>query len=418
LPAIVVAVLWSAAAASAACVGKTMNIVAHQDDDVIFLGTDEIADIQAGRCVQTIFVTAGQQPDSGIAWCYSREKGADAAHASMAGVARGTTDSLVLVDGKKISIHTLIGNQNVSMIYLRLPAEPAPNDQGLGTLRRGEGPVSTIPDANFDGSSARTYTYETLVPTLLVLMNRFNPDKLRIQDHDTGAEDHNDHVFTAPFALKAATSFAAARNIEVADLVTANVGYRTFRLPQNETGAPRIAKFQAFRVYGAFDHNAVCGNRDCSSFHTYGSGPGTAWDWFGGSRWMSRQYTLYSEPAGPLSDHFEIRGLQEKCIDGEGSATADGTPVQIWDCQNLDWQEWKYNSANQTISGLQSGKCLAVLNADPVSGTGVGISTCTAASTQTWTFTRDDELIGLGNLCLDLPSKQAVNGTNLTVKGC
>src|SRR5205085_11614279 len=48
------------AAATAACPsGATMNIVAHQDDDLLFLSPDLLHDVQSARCVRTVFVTAG-----------------------------------------------------------------------------------------------------------------------------------------------------------------------------------------------------------------------------------------------------------------------------------------------------------------------------------------------------------------------
>src|ERR1700694_2302046 len=44
--------------------GTTLNIVAHEDDDLLFLSPDLLHAIQAGRAVRTVFVTAG---DSGAA---------------------------------------------------------------------------------------------------------------------------------------------------------------------------------------------------------------------------------------------------------------------------------------------------------------------------------------------------------------
>ena len=39
--------------------GKTMNIVAHEDDDLLFLSPALLRDVRRGRCVRTVFVTAG-----------------------------------------------------------------------------------------------------------------------------------------------------------------------------------------------------------------------------------------------------------------------------------------------------------------------------------------------------------------------
>ena len=44
------------ALAAAGCPqGTTLNIVAHQDDDLLFLSPDLLHNIQAGRCVRTVY---------------------------------------------------------------------------------------------------------------------------------------------------------------------------------------------------------------------------------------------------------------------------------------------------------------------------------------------------------------------------
>lgn len=42
------------------CTRKVMNIVAHEDDDTIFFGTEEMKDIRSGACVRTLYLTAGE----------------------------------------------------------------------------------------------------------------------------------------------------------------------------------------------------------------------------------------------------------------------------------------------------------------------------------------------------------------------
>src|SRR4051812_27265299 len=70
--------------------GATMNIVAHEDDDLLFLSPDLIHDVQAGRCVRTVFVTAGAFPGA-TDYGGQREAGSRAANALMAGVANSWT---------------------------------------------------------------------------------------------------------------------------------------------------------------------------------------------------------------------------------------------------------------------------------------------------------------------------------------
>ncbi|WP_045227167.1 ricin-type beta-trefoil lectin domain protein [Methyloterricola oryzae] len=65
-------------------------------------------------------------------------------------------------------------------------------------------------------------------------------------------------------------------------------------------------------------------------------------------------------------DVFEIQGLgtstgddgvHRKCLDVRGGGTADGTPVQIFECNGTGAQQWIYTGTG-TIFNLRSGKCL------------------------------------------------------------
>src|SRR5205814_1739110 len=86
------AMLWTAASAraSAACpAGASMQIVAHPDDDLLFQSPDVLHDIQAGKCVRTVYVTAGERGDPNtLDW---REHGVEDAYANMAGVSSSWT---------------------------------------------------------------------------------------------------------------------------------------------------------------------------------------------------------------------------------------------------------------------------------------------------------------------------------------
>jgi LmbE family N-acetylglucosaminyl deacetylase len=413
-----VAAFGTATGASAACLGRTLNIVAHADDDIIFFGAAEIADIKAGRCVRTIFVTAGDAGEGRSYWS-EREIGADAGHAKMAGVARGTTNSTLLVGSRRFALHTLTDKPKVSMVYLRLPdggqgggGFESTNSTSLTKLWNDSIPnISSVAEADFDGATLNSFTKSELTTTLLGLMNNFRPDKIRMQNFGVAIDDHDDHLYTAKFAHAAATTYANNRGIPVASLVTGYLGYETYLLPQNEFGAVRASKFAAMQAYGVHDLR-TCANRDCSSFDPISLNT----TWWGYPRWLSRQYTLDDPRVQPPA--FHIRGFKNKCMDVEGPSTATGAPVQIWDCEERDNQKWKYNTANKTLIDHNSKKCLNIKSASPVNGTAVGIATCNGSAQQMWSFSKDGELIGLGGKCLEVPNSTAANGTNLRVRDC
>ena len=110
-----------ASAASPACPnGSTMAVVAHEDDSLLFLSPDLSHDIQAKRCVRTVFVTAGDD-GQGPGYWLSREDGAEAAYAEMAGVADTWSQSDAGISGHPMPLMTLVGDPQVSLVFMRLP---------------------------------------------------------------------------------------------------------------------------------------------------------------------------------------------------------------------------------------------------------------------------------------------------------
>jgi len=106
---------------AARCPGGALTIVAHEDDDLIFVNLDVVADIRAGRCMRRVFLTAGEAGNPYPDRIY-RENGPEAAYAQMAGVADNWTASVD--DGlssRTITVKTLVGRPNLSLQFLRLP---------------------------------------------------------------------------------------------------------------------------------------------------------------------------------------------------------------------------------------------------------------------------------------------------------
>jgi hypothetical protein len=97
------------------------------------------------------------------------------------------------------------------------------------------------------------------------------------------------------------------------------------------------------------------------------------WDCNSGS---NQQWTALS--------NGELQVYGNKCLDVPGGATAAGTKVEIWDCNDGTNQQWTLNS-NGTVVGRGSGLCLDVVGAGTANGTAVDIWTCNGGSNQQWT---------------------------------
>ena len=49
-----------------------MQIVAHPDDDLLFQSPDLLHDVVGGKCVRTVFVTAGERGDPDLMKCLTQ----------------------------------------------------------------------------------------------------------------------------------------------------------------------------------------------------------------------------------------------------------------------------------------------------------------------------------------------------------
>src|SRR3954447_25015423 len=110
----------AAADASPNCgLGTTLNIVGHPDDDLLFQSPDLLHDVQSGKCVRTVYVTAGASAGD-MDTILSRESGVQAAYANMAGVANSWSTSDAGISGHPITLVTLTARPTVSLAFLRL----------------------------------------------------------------------------------------------------------------------------------------------------------------------------------------------------------------------------------------------------------------------------------------------------------
>jgi len=267
--------LTSPMSATAACpAGASMQIVGHPDDDLLFQSPDVLHDVQAGKCVRTVAVTAGERGDPEL--MLAREAGLKAAYANMAGVASSWTTADAGIGGHPMSLFTLSGKPTVSLVFTRLPEGfwgegGTVRDEMLKNLWQGS--VSQIHAE--DGTSA--YTKTSLTTTLTELMTAFQPDTIRTQDYvgTFGDGDHDDHHAVSYFARQAHLAYSSSHTF---------IGYQDYETqdkPQNVFSDDLTGKTNAFYAYLQFDEApcgspANCGNNDYSA-------------------WLKRQYVKATE---------------------------------------------------------------------------------------------------------------------------
>ncbi|HVV18471.1 MAG TPA: RICIN domain-containing protein, partial [Pseudonocardiaceae bacterium] len=72
-----------------------------------------------------------------------------------------------------------------------------------------------------------------------------------------------------------------------------------------------------------------------------------------------------------------------KCMDVNAAGTANGTKVQLYDCNGTGAQQWTHTSSNQLVNP-NSGKCLDATGPSSADGTPLQIWSCTGGSNQSW----------------------------------
>ena len=252
---LLVAFIYAGSArAQASCTqGSSVYVVAHEDDSILFTNPALQQDINSGRCVETIFVTAGDD-GQGSAYWMGREAGAEAAYAQMAGVANTWTQADAGVSGHPMPRLTLSGMTTVSLVFMRLPDG---NVNGSGFASTGfeslqklwQGTVSSI--GAIDGSSS--YTTSDLTDTLTSLIETADADQVVTQDFigTYGDGDHSDHHATAYFTE------AAGQADPTPHTLTGYIDYPISSLPANLSASDTQAKQATWFAYAPHD-SAAC----------------------------------------------------------------------------------------------------------------------------------------------------------------
>ncbi|MDX2597822.1 MULTISPECIES: ricin-type beta-trefoil lectin domain protein [Streptomyces] len=111
-----------------------------------------------------------------------------------------------------------------------------------------------------------------------------------------------------------------------------------------------------------------------------------------------------------------IRGLAGKCVDVAGADPANGTPVQLYDCNGTAAQSWTVGS-DGTVRAL--GKCLDVTGNGTADGSTAQLWDCTGGPNQKWAVSAAHDIVNpQANKCLDVTGNNPANGTRLQIWSC
>jgi LmbE family N-acetylglucosaminyl deacetylase len=263
--------------------GGDMQIVAHQDDDILFMNPDINTSIAANRPLTTVYVTAGDAA-LGESYWRSRESGGKAAYAYMAGVDGWVDDRIsVTKNGQnfELSVAYLLDKPYIQLVFLRLPdgfrsgsGSGVNNGESLQKLYQYS--INSI--GALDGSNR--YSRDDLISVIQGLLDAYKPLNVRIHDHESAYayNEHSDHVYSAMFSAD------AVRDNDAGLYLKSYINYETESFTVNLTASEINLTRETFLKYAAFDGEVWQANGQLIDVY---------------SEWVKRQYLAYEIEINP-----------------------------------------------------------------------------------------------------------------------
>ncbi|WP_405578818.1 ricin-type beta-trefoil lectin domain protein [Streptomyces sp. NBC_01190] len=110
-----------------------------------------------------------------------------------------------------------------------------------------------------------------------------------------------------------------------------------------------------------------------------------------------------------------LSGYAGKCVDVNAASTANGTAVQLYDCNGTTAQSWTVGS-DGTLRSL--GKCMDVTSAGTANGTKVDLYDCNGTGSQVWQKSGLTLVNPQSGKCLDATGPSSANLTRLQIWTC
>ncbi|MCI2422804.1 PIG-L family deacetylase [Saccharopolyspora sp. K220] len=318
---------------AAAQVRSHVQVVAHPDDDILFMNPDLAISIRSGATVTTVFLTAGESDVRPTArYAAQRQAGARSAFATMAGASDAwDRAALSLPGGRQAELQTLRERPRVRLVFLNLPDDNDPHAlggrQALTRLWHDETvQVATVLPEGSVLPGTSSYDRAAVTTALAQLYRQFAPTIVRTHDPEPDVRyqsqwgkyhNHPDHVMSARFA-ELAMPAAGARSAHLVHYRDYNIADAPPNLPP-EIVADKRAIFERYAV-----HDAVVGLDE--PYATWLRSMRHRWSWR--SNWVTTgrggQVTCVFVRGGRL---IRATGSRESIVDTPGFVPRDGSVV-------------------------------------------------------------------------------------------
>lgn len=266
-----------------------MQVIAHQDDDLLFMNPDIEGQIRAGQCSVSVFVTAG----NGEPTVRNRQAGIKDAYRVMAQVADLPAQTEwdpdpVAIAGYPVEQFFLRDRPAVRLAFVNLDDPLGSTGRpGISKLWNNTATAVSVIDPDTDQptqATPRTISRSGVLDVLSGLMTAYLPTTLRIQDTVPDSRymtDHADHIAAALFAQDAAHTYRVGTGVAM-NLVY----YRDYNIsssPSNLDASNRAEKHQRF--YGEYIRLNPTAEIDANGYYWTHR---TYYRWARGTSWVGR----------------------------------------------------------------------------------------------------------------------------------
>ena len=238
-----------------------VNLVAHPDDDLLFMQPDLWTALHRGDGVVTVVVTAGQARND-LPYAEGRERGLQYAY-QVAAEATGWDCGTIAIADHLAEHCAATGTKGpVSLVYLGLPDGGPPGDFPGSLLSLWSGEVDHVETV---ARRPQRYTEPDLIDVLAEVIRQARPAQVYTLDVvATHGLDHSDHMLVGAAATRAV---AAAHS--PAPIVSFR-GYNVTSEPINKPDVLYDAVSIMMRGYGACTEKCgTCGQHVCSGISEY-----------------------------------------------------------------------------------------------------------------------------------------------------
>ncbi|MEV6236405.1 RICIN domain-containing protein [Lentzea sp. NPDC051838] len=240
---------------------RVLNVVAHHDDDLLFLSPALMKDLRDGNTVRTVFLVASDY-HTYPTYMQERELGVREAYAAAAGMSAVPWRSHAYGAGNLSATLWTLGNR-VSILENRLPDGATPPENRLWFLYARN---QTLTGRPLDFTAAQTPDRAAVIAFLRAAIADFQPDVIRTTDPSADLQLQNTPSLALEGLYFHRDHVAAARLVQTAVLnvspVPQIVYYRDYTIRDeagNQTAADTTFKRDTFRTYAVHDVD-ICPN--------------------------------------------------------------------------------------------------------------------------------------------------------------